>query len=256
MTLTEELLNHPLIAARYFFPRPDPVSTPFWVQSGDARLACVYHRPHAQGRTLIHFHGNGEVAADWEEGFPQALEALGLNCLLAEFRGYGASDGRPHLGAMLDDVAAIIGAAGVAPDQLILFGRSVGSLFAIHGVSLFPQIGGLILESGVADVLERLLLRLSPRELGVTPAQLEAAVVSRLDQRRKLEGYPGPTLVMHARGDSLVDVSHGERLHAWAAGPKRLRIFERGDHNNILFVNQREYFAEIAAFVAGLAAQG
>ncbi|WP_305044462.1 alpha/beta hydrolase [Geoalkalibacter sp.] len=252
MTLSEELLNHPLIAARYFFPRPDRVAQPFWVQSGDARLACSYHRPFPQGRTLIHFHGNGEVAADWEEILPQALEALGLNCLLAEFRGYGASDGRPQLGFMLDDVGAVIAAAEAPPERLILFGRSVGSLFAVHGVSLYPEIGGLILESGVADVLERLLLRLSPRELGVTPEQLGGAVAARLDQRRKMEGYGGATLVMHARGDSLVDVSHGERLYQWAAGPKRLRIFERGDHNNILFVNQREYFAEIAAFVAGL----
>lgn len=254
--MTEELLNHPLIAARYFFPRPDRVAKPFWVQSGAVRLACAYHRPHPQGRTLIHFHGNGEVAADWEDGLPEALAALGLNCLLAEFRGYGASEGRPQLGYMLDDVAAVIAATEVAPERLILFGRSVGSLFAVHGVSLFAQIGGLILESGVADVLERLLLRLSPRELGATDAQLAGAVAERLDQRRKLAGYHGPTLVMHARGDSLVDVSHGERLHDWAAGPKRLRIFERGDHNNILFVNQRDYFAEIAAFVAGLPVVG
>ncbi|MDO3377906.1 alpha/beta hydrolase [Geoalkalibacter halelectricus] len=250
--MTADLLNHPLIAARYFFPRPDSVAAPFWVEAGDARLACHYHRPHPQGFTLVHFHGNGEVAADWSEGFPEVMADLGLNCLVAEFRGYGGSTSRPLLGAMLDDVAALIRAADTPPERLILFGRSVGSLFAVHGVSLFPDIAGLILESAVADVLERLLLRLSPGELGVSPQQLAAAVAERLDQRSKMASYPGHTLVMHARGDSLVDVSHGERLHAWAGGPKRLRIFARGDHNNLMFVNQREYFGEIADFVAQL----
>lgn len=250
--MTVDLLNHPQITARYFFPRPDSFHEPFWVAAGDARLACYYHRPHPEGRTVIHFHGNGETAADWAGGFPEILAQLGLNCLLAEFRGYGGSSGSAQLGHMLDDVAALIDAAGVPEQQLILFGRSVGSLFAIHGVSLYPQIGGLILESAVADVLERLLLRMTPRDLGVSAEQLTHAVRARLDHQSKMAAYRGPTLVMHARGDNLVDVSHGERLYRWAGGPKHLRIFERGDHNNILFVNQQAYFQEIADFVARL----
>lgn len=250
--MTADLLNHPQIAARYFFPRPDSFPEPFWVASGDARLACYFHRPHPEGRTVIHFHGNGETAADWVDGFPEVLAQLGLNCLLVEFRGYGGSSGRPQLGRMLDDVGAVIEAAGVPEQRLILFGRSVGSLFAIHGVSLYPQIGGLILESAVADVLERLLLRMTPRDLGVSAEQMTQAVHARLDHQSKMAAYHGPTLVIHARGDSLVDVSHGERLYRWAGGPKHLRIFERGDHNNILFVNQPAYFQEIAEFVARL----
>jgi pimeloyl-ACP methyl ester carboxylesterase len=250
--VTDDLLNHPLIAARYFFPRFDSFPAPFWVDAGDVRLACHYSRPHPQGRTLIHFHGNGETAADWTDGFPEVLADLGLNCLLAEFRGYGGSGGSPHLGRMLADVGAIIQAAEVPVERTILFGRSVGSLFAIHAVSLFPNIGGLILESAVADVLERLLLRMTPRDLGVSTEQMAQTVRERLDHQRKMAAYRGPTLVMHARGDSLIDISHGERLYRWAGGPKHLRIFERGDHNNLMFVNQREYFAEIANFVARL----
>lgn len=250
--MTADLLDHPQIAARYFFPRPDSFAEPFWVTAGDARLACLYHRPHPEGRTVIHFHGNGETAADWADGFPEILAQLGLNCLLAEFRGYGGSSGRPLLGRMLDDVAALIEAAGIPEQRLILFGRSVGSLFAIHGVSLYPQIGGLILESAVADVLERLLLRMTPRDLGVSAEQMTQAVHARLDHQRKMAAYQGPTLVMHSRGDSLVDVSHGERLYRWAGGAKHLRIFERGDHNNLMFVNQPAYFQEIADFVARL----
>ncbi|PLX83748.1 MAG: alpha/beta hydrolase [Desulfuromonas sp.] len=250
--MSESILNHPVISERYFFPRPSQLADPFWVDCGDARLACSYHEIDPQARTVVHFHGNGEIVEDYLGDFVSLVHGMGCNLLLAELRGYGASTGRPELGRMLDDVGPTLRSLGQPPERLILFGRSVGSIFALHGVSLFPQAAGLILESGVADVLERLLLRLDPAELGVSPAELEAAVAARLDHRAKLTGYRGPSLVMHTLHDGLVDVSHGRRLHEWAAGPKTLKIFPRGNHNDIMFVNAREYFDEVAAFVAQL----
>jgi len=251
--MTHDLLNEPVIAQRYFFPRPNAAPNPFMVDCGDAALACCYARPWPNALTVIHFHGNGETAADYLGPYLDAVTALGVNCLLAEYRGYGGSTGEPALGKMLDDVARIVEATGQPPERIAMFGRSVGSIFAIHGASLYPELAGLIVESGVADVLERLLMRVHPDELpGGAPA-LRAAVSARLDHRAKLSGYRGPFLAMHARGDSLVDVSHAERAHAWAAGPKSLRIFERGDHNTIISANQPAYFETIGEFLAGLA---
>ena len=109
------------------------------------------------------------------------------------------------------------------------------------------------LESGVADVLERLrlLLRLTPRELGVRRRHAGKSRVARhLDQKSKLESYQGPLLVMHCEGDELVDVSHGRRLYAWGGGRKRLHLFPRGDHNSILAVNFEKYFGLLEEFVA------
>lgn len=247
------LLDHPLVAARYFFPRPAPIASPLWVDAGDARLACALHRTDAPDPlTIVHFHGNGEVVADWlEGGFPEAVaSSLGCNLLLAEYRGYGMSTGAPRLGRMLDDVAAIVRAAGAPPDRIVLFGRSVGSIFAVEGAARFPQAAGLVLESGIADVLERLLLRVEPAELGSTREALAAAVAARLDHRAKLARYPGPVLVMHAVHDDLVPATHGRRLAEWAAGPTILRLFDRGDHNSILAANARAYFEALAELVA------
>lgn len=244
------LLDHPLLASRYFFPRRASVASPRWIDAGDARLACALHRVDDPGAlTIVHFHGNGEVVADWQDGFPERIAALGCNLLLAEYRGYGASTGAPRLGRMLDDVAAVVGAAGPA-ERVILFGRSVGSIFALEGVSRFPRVAGLVLESGIADVLERLLLRIAPAELDATEGELAAAVRERLDHRRKLADYRGPTLVMHTLFDDLVPVTHGERLAAWAGGPVTLKLFDRGHHNSILAENEDAYFAALAALVA------
>jgi pimeloyl-ACP methyl ester carboxylesterase len=147
----------------------------------------------------------------------------------------------------------VVAASGVAPERIVFFGRSVGSLFAVHAVERFPRAAGLVLESGIADVLERVLLRAEPRELGVTAEALAAAVGERLDQRRKLASYRGPVLVLHARHDGLVDVSHAEALAAAAGGPVTLKIFERGDHNSILAENAAAYQEAVAAFLGARA---
>ncbi len=247
-----ELLNHHLISERYFFPLRGTFPDPFWIDCGDARLACSYHEVAPQARTLIHFHGNGEIVDDWLAILPDFCRTVGCNLLLAEYRGYGQSSGRPELGKILADVPIVIEALRQPPSQLIVFGRSVGSICALEAVARYPEIAGLIIESGIADVLERLLIRVSPAELGVTMSELRNAVAENLDHQVKMAAYPGPVLVLHTRHDSLVDVSHAERLYDWAGGGKDIRIFARGNHNDIMMENAREYFRSVTDFIGGL----
>ncbi len=249
---SQSLLNHPVIAQRYFFPRSDPVAVPFWIERDGVRLACSYHEISAKAKTLVHFHGNGEVVADYLDGFPQLIGKMGCNCLLAEFRGYGNSTGQPLLGQMLEDVPAIIDALGRAPEDIILFGRSVGSLFALKAVGLFPDVAGLILESAIADPLERLLLRIHPREIGTTREGLVQAVEDILNIRGYLKAFQKPTLILHTRHDGLIDASHAERLASWCSGPSHLHIFPQGSHNDIMFTNGPHYFALVRDFLEGL----
>lgn len=246
------LLDHPLIGARYFFPRQGSFNDPFWVDCGDAMLACSYHEIDPKAKTLVHFHGNGEIVDDWRGDFVGLINQMGCNCLLAELRGYGQSSGQPDLGKMITDVVPTIEALGRDAKDLIFFGRSVGSIFAIEAASRFPDAAGLVLESGVADVLERLLLRVHPQELGAEPGDLEDAVSAQLDHQTKMAVFHGEVLVLHTIHDGLVDVSHGQRLYDWARGPKQIKLFEQGDHNSIMFQNAREYFEILAAFVRGV----
>jgi pimeloyl-ACP methyl ester carboxylesterase len=248
--MAASILDHPVLAQRYFFPRRDRFPSPLTVEVDGATLACAFRQVAPEAPTVVHFHGNGETVGDWLGELPAWLGPLGWNVLLAEYRGYGMSTGAPRLGSLLDDVERVVAASGVAPERIVFFGRSVGSIFAVHAVSRFPRAAGLVLESGIADVLERVLLRVEPRELGVSATALEAAVRERLDQRAKLATYRGPVLVLHARWDGLVDVSHGEALAAAAGGEVALRVFERGDHNSILAANEAAYRAEVEAFLA------
>lgn len=249
--MNSSLLDHWVISRRAFFPRRQAIPSPFTVDAGDARLACAFVPPAAGAPTLIHFHGNGEIVADYLGDFQERIARLGCGLLLAEYRGYGMSTGEPQLGRMLDDVGAIVRATGAPPERLVLFGRSIGSLFAIEGAFRFPQVAALILESAIADPLQFILQRVQPAELDTTHEDLAAAVAERLDHRKKLAAYPGPVLVLHALFDDLVDATNADRLISWATGPVTSRLFDRGNHNTILADNEAAYFEAIGSLLAG-----
>ncbi len=242
-------LDHPFLTQRYFYPWPNRFEDPFFIEGDGFRLGCRYRRVDVDAPTIIHFHGNGETVSDFVGDFEQRITGMGVNLLLADYRGYGMSTGEPALAAMLPDVELIVKASGVDPERIIFFGRSLGSLYAVHAAGVFPRAAGLILESGIADPLERILLRVEPWQVDTDYAGLREAVERDLDPRPKLASFRGRTLVMHARNDDLVPVSHAQRLIEWANEPKVLIIFERGDHNTILRTNEDTYFAAVSEFL-------
>jgi pimeloyl-ACP methyl ester carboxylesterase len=247
------MLDHPIVSSRYFFPRREPFTDPYWIIAADgSRLACYYRSVHPDAKTVVYFHGNGEVVADYLPGFPDWIAQAGHNVLLAEYRGYGMSTGHPSLVGMLDDVISIIQSLNISERQIILFGRSIGSLHALHGVYRRPQLAGLIIESGVADITERFFQRVAPEELGTSQTDIVKELKTHFDYARKLGSFQGKTLIMHARFDELLDARHAEMLYAAAQEPKQLRIFDRGGHNDIFYRNQEEYMQLVEAFLAAV----
>ncbi len=250
--MEKSILDHRLISKRYFFPRKTVFDNPFWVDCKGARLACHYQETDPRAKTLIHFHGSGEVVSDNIENFVPIIVSMGYNCFLAEYRGYGMSTGKPGLVRMLGDVERIIQAIGQPTKNLILFGRSLGSIYSIHAAHRFPDMAGLIIESGIANPLKRLLSRVKPEEIGVTREMMKMAVAKEINNQRKLANFNGPLLIMHTENDGMLDISHAKRLDDWARGPTTLKIFEHGDHNTILFLNFHEYFEVIQKFLRNL----
>ena len=221
------MLDHPVIAQRYFFPRRAPLREAFVVDVAGASLHC--HRSEIDpGRPwLLHFHGNGEVVADWLTWVP-SLHDAGYNVLLAEYRCYGGSTGEPALARMLDDALATFDALGT--DDVVVYGRSVGSLYALH-VAAHRTVRALVLDSGIASVHQRLRIRLHPAELGTDEATFAAACQASFDHRDKLARVGAPVHILHTRHDHMVEVEHAHQLHAWSGG--QLVVFDHGDHNSI-----------------------
>ena len=186
--------HHPIVSSRYFFPRREFVPDPYWVEATDgSRLACYYQTVNPDAKTVVYFHGNGEVVADYLPSFPEWITRAGCNVLLAEYRGYGMSSGTPALVGMLDDVVPIIQSLNIPDHRVVLFCCLIGSLYALHGVSQRPQLGGLIIESGVADLTERFFQRVAPEELGFSESAVIDELRKHFDYTRKLGSFHGQT---------------------------------------------------------------
>lgn len=249
---TTSVLDHPMLSERLFFPRRESWNSPerFDVPvDGGATLACLWFHRHPSALTLLHFHGNGEIVTDYMPEFVHLILDMGVNICLVEYRGYGASTGTPALAAMLGDGERVVEGLKIPDNRLVVFGRSIGSIYAVELASRRPKIAGLVLESGIADVKQRVDVRLKAGDLGTTEGALRDELGRLFDQRAKLAKYPGPLLTLHTRRDGLIDMEHGERLHAWGGGTdKELVIFEAGNHNTISLVNHRDYFDRLENF--------
>jgi pimeloyl-ACP methyl ester carboxylesterase len=250
---SDSILDHPAISGRYLFPQPRYVDAPFTVEVAGAELACYRRIIDPEKLTVVHFHGNGEAVADYVPGMANIFADLGLNSLFVEYREYGGSTGQARLVSMLGDGEAVINAAGLAPEGVIAFGRSIGSLYAIELVYRQPAVAGLILESGIADPAERFLTYADLRAAGVTESDVVAEVERYFDHEKKLSSYRNPFLVLHTENDGLIDISHAERNHQWAGSTeKRFVRFPLGNHNTIFGVNMRAYLAAVGDFVVAL----
>jgi pimeloyl-ACP methyl ester carboxylesterase len=178
---------------------------------------------------------------------------MGLNCLFVEYRDYGGSTGEAQLVAMLGDGEAALDAAGVSPEHAIVFGRSIGSLYAIELAHRQPSIAGLIIESGIADPLERFLTYADLESAGLDESDVQSEVKRYFNHKSKLAGYTNPLLTLHCENDGLIDISHAERNHKWAGSrQKQLVRFPKGNHKLIFAVNETEYLDVVGRFVRGL----
>ncbi len=225
------------------------IKNPYYIKSGNNKLACYYHKIKNPKKTIIHFHGNGEVVSNYIGSFVDEVEALKCSILLAEYRSYGLSSGdSPSLVDMLDDVENIIKSIDVPLEDIVLFGRSVGSIYALHGAYIFPNISGLVIESGIADVASR-IIRFVKKSRKDIIEQIREEGKQYFDHKKKIELFQGQTLIMHTLYDSLVHASNARKLYEWANEPKKLELFLKGDHNNIFHINKKEYWKVFGKFI-------
>lgn len=216
-------------------------------------MACYHKMVERNDLTVVYFHGNGEAVADYVPWMTRVFDEMEVNQLFIEYRGYGGSTGEAQLAAMLPDGEAVMQAAGLAPEQTVVFGRSIGSLYAIELAARQPKIAGLIIESGIADPHERFVTYADLDAAGISDDELRLEVTKYFNHKSKLSNYTNPLLILHTEHDGLIDISHAEHLLEWAGSHrKRLVRFPSGNHNSIFQSNRSQYISNVAAFIERL----
>ncbi len=198
---------------------------------------------------ILYFHGNGEIASDYDM-LSQLYTGMGITLFVVDFRGYGASDGRPAASNQLSDAVKaydqardVLGEDGTGP--MFLMGRSMGSASALEiAARAGDGIKGLIIESGFARSFE-LIERLGGLRL---PGAVEGE--HGFANADKMARVKVPTLVIHGQDDWIIPITDGRQLfEACPAEDKTMVEIPHAGHNDLLMVGQREYFGSIFELV-------
>ena len=130
-------------------------------------------------------------------------ERLGLDVFLVDYRGYGQSQGSPSEEGLYRDARAIHGAADRArfsPEDIVLFGESLGSAVAIQ-LALDRPSGAVVLETPFLS-----LAAMAREHYPFVPTFL---LRSRYDNAAKIPGVLPPKLFLVAERDEIVPPGHG-----------------------------------------------
>jgi uncharacterized protein len=211
-------------------------------------IVCRAYPVSAGNPWILYFHGNGEIVSDYD-GIAHLYTDRGLNLLVADYRGYGASGGKPTFTNLVNDAGIIFEHAfeqirdETERAEWYVMGRSLGSISALELAARFTdRLKGMIIESGfisVAGLIDHLGLP-APGDL----SPLENAY-SRLAGSIKL-----PVLIIHGERDRLVPLKQGRELYdALGSEQKELVIISGADHNDIMFVDSKKYMDSIANFI-------
>ena len=245
------IFDSPQFNANLFFPRPDRLVPPegaddIYIEVEEGVNIHVRRHPSLTARlSLLYFHGNGEIASDYDE-LAKVFLSLEVEFVVCDYRGYGRSGGQPTLRTVMQDAHKVfqsLKADDKLLDKVCIMGRSLGSAPAIELCSSYPEIDCCIIESGYADpipLVERRGLKIDK----ISPE--ESAL---FNNSKKIENVICPLLIMHGEDDMLI-YPHEAELNYQQAGSesKTLQILEGVGHNDILMAPDNGYFVCIQRF--------
>jgi alpha-beta hydrolase superfamily lysophospholipase len=249
------VFDKPEICRRLFYPRResnqpirDSAERLMIPVDQDVELGCLFHESGKVAPTILFFHGNGEIVADYDD-IGTMYRRMGINFLPIDYRGYGFSSGRPTFTAMMGDshrvfqfLASWLVDRGFS-GPIVLMGRSLGSAPAMDIAFHYgEEVSALIIESGFARIIPLLNL------LGIHDPELTEASGPR--NLEKIKQVKKPTFIIHAQNDHIIPLVEGEDLFmASGATEKNIVCIPGADHNDIFLRGMTLYREAIGKLI-------
>lgn len=218
--------------------------------SADGTRLHGWYLAHPDPRHYVLFsHGNGEDVSHvgpWAAEFRDQYQA---SVFVYDYRGYGRSEGLPFERGVLEDGEAALQEftrrAGVAPSDVLHYGRSLGGAVAVH----------LVVRHGARGlILNRTFHSMVEIAAGIYPwMPVRLLMRNRYESIDKIKHYRGPLLQMHGTADALVPIESAEALFAAAPSPQKQLIRMEGlGHNDI---DPHEFDESLRIFLQRIALQ-
>lgn len=187
-----------------------------WVAAGTATPAPA----------VIYFGGNAEEVSGTlaDPRWPREWSIVALN-----YRGYGASEGKPGERELAADALAIYDAVaareGIDRRRIVAFGRSLGTALAARVAAERP-VAGVVLVSPYDS-----LSAIGRHHYPWLPVSL--LLRHRFDALPDARRDRMPLLAIVAASDSIIPVERSRALYDAWAGPKRWHVVPGADHNTL-----------------------
>lgn len=197
--------------------------------------------------TVLYLHGNAQnIGANL--GLAHRYQQMGFNVLLVDYRGYGLSAGPfPNEIRVYEDAIAayryLTETRQIPPQQLWLFGHSLGGAIAIELASQQPA-AGLIVQSSFSSMRQVVDLTDQYDWLPV-----DWILTQRFDSLAKVSQLRLPIFYIHGLEDDTTAPDMSQQLYAMSPEPKQLWLVPGASHNNVADTAGLEYFTKIETFV-------
>jgi pimeloyl-ACP methyl ester carboxylesterase len=221
-----------------------PGATPLDVQAADGvAVHALFFAGTTPKRTIVHFHGNAEVAED-NANLAKELARKGFDVVLVEYRGYGRSAGMPTneegIYADAEAVLAELVKRGAGPDHVVLWGQNLGGGVAAE-MALRGRGSRLVLVAPFTSSAD-LAARVAP----IFP--MRWVMADRFDTLEKAPRIDMPALVVHGTADDVIPFEYGEAI-AKALPHAQLVKVEGARHDNLY--KDSSAFHALVAFCGG-----
>ena len=215
-----------------------------FLQGQDAVEIHGWWLPAENGRaTLLFLHGNAGNISHRLDSL-KIFHDLGLATLIIDYRGYGKSRGKPsEPGTYLDAMAAwryLTEDRDIEPQQIIIFGRSLGGAVAVWLAANTPA-AGLIMESTFTSIVD-----IGRQHYPYLPVKYLARIhYPSIDLIARINS---PLLVIHSPEDEIIPYRLGQALYDQAGEP-RYFLEISGAHNGGFLESGRRYTQGLDAFI-------
>jgi len=245
-----------------FFPSVTLESTPadlglaykeVWIEIPTAQGSERMHGwwipagPQERG-ALLYLHGNGSNVGS-NVNHAARFYRMGLSVLLVDYRGYGLSEGTfPSERTVYEDARAawdyLTGPLGYRPEQVVIFGHSLGGAIAIDLAIQHPDAAGLIVQGSFTS-----MLAMAERTVSFGFLPIDWLLTQRFDSIRKVPNLQVPVLYIHGEADQQVPAAMSQQLYAASPEPKQLWLVPNAGHNGLGEAAGPAFFERVGSFL-------
>lgn len=217
--------------------RTDSPSQEVFITTSDREKINALFFPGSRPDVLLYLHGNAGDLSGWQF-VAEDFTPFGYNILIIDYRGYGKSSGSISEAGLYGDAEAaykfLLEEKNFTPESIIVYGRSIGSGVAIDLASK-KNCKGLVLESPFSSF--------SSLANEKVPLFFPSIYLKfRFNSIQKINDVRCPVIFLHGNRDTLIPISHTEKLHDRFQGKKMKVEVAQASHNDINAYQEYHHF--------------